>query len=177
MTTASRSLHRILALRKLEQEREEAALLLERQRRQKCLAAIARVEQEGRTAVQSQLEGLQSGDVSQTLSSEMVLAYSSWKNMQLGRAMQRHEEAVAHAMRAWQRARREKLQVETAWQESRRRDEEEAVRREQKLANDWYLSTACRRRALSTQEDWSVPRTAPVTEARNGASHATEMTA
>ncbi len=170
--STSRSLRRLLALRVLEHERQEAILLTKRQRRQLCSDAIARLDHEDAAAAQARFDGLAVGDAWQALASEMVLACSSWKGLRLAQEMERHEQDVAAAVQAYQQARNEMRQVETAWHESRRRDAQEAVRREQKLANEWYLAALLRRRPESSDEDQSLPRITAAAAAENGVSNA-----
>jgi flagellar export protein FliJ len=147
---------RLLALRVIEEEREETELRKQRQLRQACMEALHSSEKRTALALRALHTSLDSGDRAEAISAEMALACGPLERHRLQRRLTQLDAFVEMASAAWQRSRVRRLQMETLVQQGESRSRREAQAREQKALDGWFLSS--RSNGFEMQPDESSQR-------------------
>jgi flagellar export protein FliJ len=144
---------RLLALRVIEEEREETDLRKQRQIRQTCLDALLACEARKSMALRSLHLALDSGDRTAAISAEMALACGPMERHILQRRLTQLDAMVEAATAAWQRSRVRRLQMETLVQTAENHLRKETQTREQKRLDAWFLSSRLQRPADGSHEN------------------------
>ena len=161
---------RLLALRALEEEREETHLRKQRQTRQECLDALKASEARKSLALHALHTALDSGDRAAAISAEMALACGPMERHILQRRLTQLDVIVEAATAAWQSSRVRRLQMETLVQQAESHLRREAQTREQKGLDGWFLSSRPQR--LAAERDENSQRQARHSTERNGIARA-----
>jgi flagellar biosynthesis chaperone FliJ len=161
---------RLLALRALEEEREETELRKQRQTRQGCLDALLACETRKSLALRALHMALDSGDRAAAISAEMALACGPMERHILQRRLTRLDAMVEAATAAWQGSRVRRLQMETLVQKAESHLRIEAQTREQKRLDGWFLSSRPQR--LAAERDENSQREVAHSAERNGTARA-----
>lgn len=167
--TAHRPLKRLVALRLIEEERDEAELLKQRQAQQRCLDALAASQARELLASQALHAALAAGDRSESISAEMALTFGPLERAALERNRIQSELLVEAATAAWEASRMRRLQMEAILKEVEAAHRKEMLLREQKALDGWFLSArSSAGRQSPADVDESFQRECPVTARRNG---------
>src|SRR6201995_1412466 len=108
-----KSMKGLLALRAMEEAREETELRGQRQLRQTCLDALQASHERKMVALRALHQALHSGDRPEAISAEMALACGRRERRTLQRRLVQLEAMVERASTAWQGSRLGRLQMET----------------------------------------------------------------
>jgi flagellar biosynthesis chaperone FliJ len=165
-----RAMKRLLALRLIEEEREEAELRRQRQLRQACQEALAANETRKAIASRALHMALNSGDRAGAISAEMALACGPMEHRILQQRLTQLDTAVAMATAAWRVSRTRRLQMETLVSAAETEERRTFLTREQKMMDRWFLSSQPQR--LRTLADESFQREQPVLEEHGGTARA-----
>jgi flagellar biosynthesis chaperone FliJ len=147
---------RLLALRLIEEEREEVELRRQRQLRQACLEALEANEAGRAMALHALHAALESGDRTQAMSAEMALACGPMERRIFQHHLSRLDEIVAKATATLQASRTRRLQMEALFEAAQTREHRKMLTREQKMMDRWFLSS--RPQGLRTPADESFQR-------------------
>lgn len=161
---------RLLALRLIEEEREEAELRRQRQLRQACRDALAANETRKAVASRALHDALNSGDRAGAISAEMALACGPMERRILQLRLTQLDTAVAIATATWRVSRTRRLQMETLVGAAETQERRKTVTREQKMMDRWFLSSQPQR--LRTHADESFQREQPALEPDDGRTRA-----
>lgn len=132
---------RLLALRVIEEEREQTELRRQRQLRQVCLEALEASEARQAAALRVLHTALGSGDHTEAISAEMALACGPLERHALQRRLAELDAMVEKASAMWRSSRVGRLQIETLVDAQAVRSRREAQRREQKTIDGWFLTS------------------------------------
>src|SRR5579859_3523177 len=143
-----RSVKRIVALRRLEEEREEVAVLLYGQLRDASLRALKAIEQQKVLASRALHGALLAGERGDAISAEMALACWPIRQHALKQELASRESQLELAMQSYTEARLRRRQAETAL--------------------EWITEAECRRNASREQKtlDDQAVRSRPMLEPR-----------
>jgi flagellar export protein FliJ len=155
---------RLLALRVIEEEREEAELRKRRQLRQACLDALKASEARKALASRALHMALDSGDREAAIAAEMTLACGPMERHILQRRLTQLDATVAVAVTAWQGSRVRRLQMETLVETAETNFRKESQTREQKALDGWFLL-----QRSATPADENSQREVPLLTERDGA--------
>src|ERR1700751_2347958 len=136
---AHKPLKRLLALRLLEEERDEAKLRKQRQFRQACVDALEASKAREALASQALHAALDSGDRTEAISAEMALACGPLERRTFEQQLEQLDAMVERTSVAWQASRVRRLQMETLLQAMTNRIRKEARTRQQKALDGWVL--------------------------------------
>jgi flagellar export protein FliJ len=139
--TIRRPMKKLLALRVIEQEREETELRKQRQLRQTCLDALRACEARKSLALRSLHTALGSGDRAAAISAEMALACDPMERHKLQRTLAQLDAMVEVAAASWLASRVRRLQMETLVNTAETNLRKETQTREQKTLDGWFLSS------------------------------------
>jgi flagellar export protein FliJ len=139
--SAHKPMKRLLALRLIEEEREEAELRKQRQLRQACLDALGASKERKALASHALHAALDSGDRTEAISAEMALACGPLERRSLRRRLEQLDGMVERTSAAWQASRVRRLQMETLVEATANRIRKEAETRQQKTLDGWFLSS------------------------------------
>jgi hypothetical protein len=165
------STKRIVALRRLEEEREEAAVLHHRQLRDSSLQALQVIEQDKALASGALHQALLAGERGDAISAEMALACWPIRQHALEQALARREGQLELAVHTCAEARLRRRQAETAFASIARDESKRDQLREQKVLDDW----SARNRPMplwSAMEDESFQREDRISAASDGTDRA-----
>jgi flagellar export protein FliJ len=151
--SARKPMKRLLALRVIEEEREETELRRQRQLRQACLNALEAAEARKALASRALHTALDSGDRAEAISAEMALACGPLERHALQRRLAQLDAMVEWASAAWQSSRVRRLQMETLLNAAETRSRREVQIREQKAIDGWFLSSRAERLAAHPDEN------------------------
>jgi hypothetical protein len=154
----SRSMKRIVALRRLEEERGEAAVLRQRQLRDASLRARKAIEQEKALASGALYGALLAGERSDAISAEMALACWPLRQYALEQELERRESLLELALQSYTEARLRRRQAETALEWIKQAERERNGLREQKALDDWAVRRRLMLQPWSATEDESFQR-------------------
>ena len=161
---------RLLALRIVEEEREETELRKQRQLRQVCLDALKASDARKALASCALHAALDSGDRDSAISAEMALACGPMERLVLQRRLTQLDAMVEVAAAAWQGSRVRRLQMQTLVETAEANFRRETLIREQKSLDGWFLSSRLPRRAPDSHEN--SQREAPQPVQRDGMARA-----
>jgi hypothetical protein len=147
---------RLLALRLIEEEREEAELRRQRQWRQMCLDALEANDERKAIASRALHTALDSGDRSEAISAEMALACGPMERRILQRRLTQLDAMVAIATGTWRASRTRRLQMEALVETAETREHRKTLTGEQKMMDQWFLFSQPQR--LQTRVDESFQR-------------------
>jgi hypothetical protein len=139
--SAHKPMKRLLALRLIEEEREEAELRKQRRLRQACLDALQASRERKALASLALHAALDSGDRTEAISAEMALACGPLERRTLEQRLEQLDAMVERTSVAWQGSRVRRLQMETLVQAMTNRIRKEAQTRQQKTLDGWFLSS------------------------------------
>ena len=165
-----RPIKRLLALRVIEEEREETELRKQRQMKQICLDALLACEARKSVALRALHLALDEGDRAAAISAEMALACGPMERHFLQRRLTQLDAMVEAAAAAWQSSRVRRLQMETLVETAESHLRKEAQTREQKRLDAWFLSSRPQRLATGSHEN--SQREAPHPAERDGIARA-----
>ena len=149
-----RPMKRLLALRLMEEEREEAELRRQRQLRQACLDVLEANQARKAVASRALHAALDSGDRTEAISAEMALACGPMERRILQQRLTQLDAAVAAATGTWRASRTRRLQMETLVETAVTHERKEALTREQKVMDRWFLSSQPQRRRTRIHESF-----------------------
>jgi flagellar biosynthesis chaperone FliJ len=132
-------MNRLLALRSLEEEHEEAKLRRQRQLRQACADALKASQARNVLASLALHRALDADDRAEVISAEMALACGPMERRKLQRRLAQLDATTEMAFAAWQGARVRRLQMETLVETAETRFRMETQTREQKALDGWFL--------------------------------------
>jgi flagellar biosynthesis chaperone FliJ len=161
---------RLLALRVIEEEREETELRRQRLRRQACMDALNASEARQALALRALHTALDSGDRAAAISAEMALACGPMERHILQRRLAQLDVTVEAAAAAWQGSRVRRLQMATIVETAETNLRREIQTREQKRLDGWFLSSRPPKFAASADEN--SQREAPHPAERDGTARA-----
>ena len=161
---------RLLALRVIEEEREETELRKQRQLRQACVEALQSSERRTALGLRALHAALDSGDRAEAISAEMALACGPLERHRLQRRLTQLDAFVEMSSAAWQRSRVRRLQMETLVQQGETRFRREAQVREQKALDGWFVSS--RSNGFAMRLDENSQREISDSAERNGTARA-----
>jgi hypothetical protein len=168
----NRSMKRIVALRRLEQEREEAAVLRQRQLRDASLRARKAIEEE-KALVSGALYGaLVAGDRSDAISAEMALACWPLRQYAVEQELARREGLLELALQSYTETQLRRRQAETALEWMKQAERERNGLREQKALDDWAVRSHSMRQPWSATEDESSQRQDNISSTSDGTDRA-----
>jgi flagellar biosynthesis chaperone FliJ len=144
---------RLLALRAIEEEREQTELRRQRQLRQACLDALQAAHERKLIALRALHEALDSDDRPEAISAEMALACGPLERRTLQRRLVQLDAMVERASAAWQGSRLRRLQMETLVEAAETRHRREAQTREQKTLDGWFFSSRPEQSAAGAHEN------------------------
>jgi flagellar export protein FliJ len=150
------AMKRLLALRLIEEEREEVELRRQRQLRRACLEALEANEARRAMALHALHLALESGDRTEAMSAEMALACGPMERRIFQHHLSQLDETVAKATATWQASRTRRLQMEALFEAAQTRERREMLTREQKMMDRWFLSS--RPQGLRRHTDESFQR-------------------
>jgi flagellar export protein FliJ len=153
---------RLLALRRIEEERDETELRKQRHLRETCFDALKASEASKVVASRALHAALGSGDRASAISAEMALACGPMKRLVLQRRLAQLDAMVEMAATAWQSSRVRRLQMESLVEAAETNYRKETRTREQKTLDGWFLSS---------RPQWPAGRT-PESFQREGAAMA-----
>jgi flagellar export protein FliJ len=165
-----RVMKRLLALRLIEEEREETELRQQRQLRQACIDALEANEARRTIASRALHAALDSGDRIEAISAEMALACGPMERRILQQHLAQLNETVAIATAAWRASRTRRLQMETLVEAAETHERRKTLTREQKMMDRWFLSSRPQR--IAEHIDESFQREQPVVGERSGTTRA-----
>jgi flagellar export protein FliJ len=148
-----RPMKRLLALRVIEEEREETELRRQRQLKQICLDALHASETRQTLALRALHTALDSGDRVAAISAEMALACGPMERHFLQRSLAQLDATVEVATAAWQGSRVRRLQMETVVETAEAKLRREILAREQKRLDGWFLSSRPQKLAAPADEN------------------------
>jgi flagellar biosynthesis chaperone FliJ len=151
---------RLVALRLMEEEREETELRRQRQLRQVCVDALEANEARKAMASRALHAALDSGDRAEAILAEMALACGPMERRILQPRLMQLEATVAIATAAWQASRTRRLQLETLVEAAETQERRKTLIHEQKMMDRWFLSS--RPQPIAEQTDESFQREQPV---------------
>ena len=143
---------RLLALRAMEEEREQTELRRQRQLRQACLDALQASHERKMVALRALHQALDSDDRPEAISAEMALACGPLERRTLQRRLVQLDAMVERASTAWQSSRLRRLQMETLVEAAEACHRREAQTREQKTLDGWFLSSRPERSLTGAHE-------------------------
>jgi len=146
-------MQRLLALRVIEEEREETELRRQRRLRQTCLDALNASETRQALALRALHTALDSGDRAEAISAEMALVCGPMERHMLQRHLAQLDAMVDVATAAWQGSRVRRLQIETIVETAETNLCRERQVREQKRLDGWFLSSRPQRLAGPPDEN------------------------
>jgi flagellar export protein FliJ len=152
---SGKAMKRLLALRAMEEERAEAELGKQRRLMQACLDALEASAVRRRSALCALHRALDMGDRSEAISAEMVLACGPLEWQILQQRLVHLERNVESATAEWQASRVRRMQVYTLMEAEESRLRREALVKEQKGLDAWFLSSRLDRLRC---EDENFPR-------------------
>lgn len=164
------TMKRLLALRVVEEEREEAELRRQRQLRQVCLDALAANDERKAIASRALHAALDSGNRSDAISAEMALACGPMERRILQQRLTQLDAMVAMATGAWRTSRTRRLQMDALVEIAEMRERRTTLTREQKMMDRWFLSSQPQR--LQTRVDESFQREQAVLVEHGGTTRA-----
>jgi flagellar export protein FliJ len=165
-----RAMKRLLALRLIEEEREETELRRQRQLRQACVDALEANEEGKAMASRALHAALHSGDRAEAISAEMALACGPMERRILQPRLMQLDATVAIATAAWQASRTRRLQMETLVEAAETQERGKTLIREQKMMDRWFLSS--QPQPIAEQTDESFQREQPVLAECSGTTRA-----
>jgi hypothetical protein len=168
----SRSMKRIVALRRLEEERGEAAVLRQRQLRDASLRARKAIEQEKALASGALYGALLAGERSDAISAEMALACWPLRQYALEQELARRESLLELALQSYTEVRLRRRQAETALEWSKQAEGGRNGLREQKALDDWAVRRRPMLQPWSTTEDESSQRQDNISPTSDGTDRA-----
>jgi flagellar export protein FliJ len=148
-----RPMKRLLALRVIEEGREETELRKQRQLRQMCLDALKASEARKALASRALHAALDSGDRAAAISAEMALACDPMERHILQRRLTLLDVMVEGATATWQASRVRRLQMETVVETAQASIRKETQMREQKTLDGWFLLSWPQRFAARSHEN------------------------
>jgi hypothetical protein len=169
---ANRSMKRIVALRRLEEEREEAAVLRQRQLRDASLRARKAIEEEKALASGALYGALVAGDRSDAISAEMALACWPLRQYALEQELARRESLLELALQSYTETQLRRRQAETALEWMKQAERERNGLREQKALDDWAVRSHSMRQPWSATEDESSQRQDNISSTSDGTDRA-----
>lgn len=146
---------RLLFLRAMEEERAEAEVGKQRRLMQACLDALEASAARKQSALCALHRALELGDRSEAISAEMVLACGPLERQNLQRRLAHLERNVESATAAWRTSRVRRMQIKTLMEAEQSRLRREALVKEQKALDAWFLSSRADRLRC---EDENFPR-------------------
>jgi flagellar export protein FliJ len=155
-----RPVTRLLALRRIEEERDETELRKQRQLREACLDALEASEASKALASRALQTALGSGDRADAISAEMALACGPMKRRVLQRRLAQLDAMVEMAATAWQSSRVRRLQMESLVETAETNYRKEMRTREQKTLDGWFLSSRPQWPAAHAPESFQRERAA-----------------
>jgi hypothetical protein len=167
-----RSMKRILSLRRLEEEREEAIVLRHRQLRDASLGALRAIEQEKVLASRALYGALLAGEQSDAISAEMALACWPIRQHTLEQELARRDSQLEVAAQSCAEARLRRRQVETAFDWITQAECKTNGLREQKALDDWAIQSRPMLQPWATMEDENSQRRHPVSPPADGTGRA-----
>ena len=157
---------RLLALRRLQEERAEAEVSKQRRLHQVYSNALRASEERSAAALRELHSGLQAGDRAAAISAEMALAFGPLEQRGLQYQLSHLEPIVEAATMGWRNARTCRMQIEALSDAAETRSRKERELREQKALDDWILSDRDRSEHENFQrEDIPQRRVAGMTRA------------
>jgi hypothetical protein len=152
------SMKRILALRRLEEEREEAVVLRQQLLRDASLRALTVIEQEKVLASRALHQALLAGERRDALSAEMVLACWPIRQHALEQDLAKRESELERVTQSCAEARLRRRQTETAFAWITQAEDRTNALREQKALDDWSQRSRRMLQPWSAIEDESSQR-------------------
>jgi hypothetical protein len=149
---------RIVALRRLEEERQEMPVLHQRQLRDASLRARKAIERDKALASGALYGALVAGDRSDAISAEMALACWPLRQYALEQELARRESLLELALQSYTEARLRRRQAETALEWIKQAERERNGLREQKALDDWAVRRRLMLQPWSATEDESSQR-------------------
>ena len=156
-----RPMKRLLALRLIEEEREEAELRRQRQLKQACQDALAANETRKTVASLALHVALNAGDRAGAISAEMALACGPMERRILQQRLTQLDIAVAMATATWRVSRTRRLQMETLVGAAETQERRKTLTREQKMMDRWFLSSQPQRLRTHADESFQREQSAP----------------
>ncbi|MFL6428555.1 MAG: hypothetical protein ACJ71S_09960 [Acidobacteriaceae bacterium] len=156
-----RAMKRLLALRLIEEEREEAELRRQRQLRQACQNALAANETRKAVASRALHVALSSGDRAGAISAEMALACGPMERRILQQRLTQLDTAVAMATATWRVSRTRRLQMVTLVDTAETQERKKTLTREQKMMDRWFLSSQSQRYPAHVHENFQREQLLP----------------
>lgn len=147
------SMKRLLALRVIEEEREETELRKQRQLRQRCLDALQASEARKTLALRALHTALDYGDRTAAISAEMALACGPMERHALQRRLAQLDTTVEEAVATWRGSRVRRLQMETLVETAESSLRRETQVREQKTLDGLFLSSRPQKFAARLHEN------------------------
>jgi len=145
---------RLLALRVMEEQREQTQLRMQRQLREVCLEALEASEARKVAALRVLHTALEIGDRAEAISAEMALACGPLERHALQRRLAQLDSMIEKASAAWQSSRVRRLQIETIVDAEGARSRREAQSREQKTIDGWFLTSRAESLAARSHENF-----------------------
>jgi hypothetical protein len=164
------AMKRLLALRLMEEEREETELRRQRQLRQACVDALEANEARKALASRALHAALDSGDRVEAISAEMALACGPMERRILQPRLLQLDATLAIVTAAWQASRTRRLQMETLVEAAESQESRKTLIREQKMMDRWFLSS--RPQPIAEQTDESFQRERPALAECSGTTRA-----
>jgi hypothetical protein len=155
---AQRSLKRILSLRQLQEEQEEAALLHERQLREACLDALRHIDEEKTVASRSLHAALLGGQREDAISAELALACWPVRQHTLQIELAHREDRIEACAASWAAARLRHRQAETAAQWLNEAAHRRVALHVQKELDEWFVTRKAVLASRAEDDDESSPR-------------------
>jgi flagellar biosynthesis chaperone FliJ len=151
-----RAMKRLLALRLIEEEREEAELRRQRQLRHACCEALEANEERRVMASRALHAAFESEDRTEAIFAEMALTCGPMERRILQHRLSQLDATVAKATGTWQASRTRRLQMEVLMEAAETHERKKALTREQQMMDRWFLSA--RPQAPRTLADESFQR-------------------
>jgi flagellar biosynthesis chaperone FliJ len=171
--SARKLINRLLALRVMEEQREETELRRQRQLRQVCFDALQASEARKAAALRVLHTALDTGDRAEAISAEMALACAPLERHTLRWQLAQLDVLVEEASAAWQGSRVRRLQIETLANAADARLRREVLSREQKTMDGWFLTS--RSKGPAAHSDESSQREVLRLPQRDGTGRATNL--
>lgn len=149
-----RPMKRLLALRLIEEEGEEAELRRQRQLRQACFDALQANDARKATASRALHAALDSGDRPEAISAEMALACGPMERHVLQQRLTQLDAMVATATDTWRAARTRRLQMEALVEAVEKHERRKTLIHEQKMMDRWFLSSQSQRQREHAHESF-----------------------